>query len=739
MNETSSEARKLGLLGATSVGVGAIVGGGILALAGTAFAATGPSAMLAFAINGVIAIITALSFAEMASRFPESGGIYIFSRKVLSVDAAFCVGWVAWFASIVAAMLYAIGLAHFVLIAVGQFLVAEFSPAWLTSRWAESLLAVAMTLALTGILLYQTAGGGSKINILKLAVFLVLIAAGWWTVARQPVVETTTALKPFFANGFAGLMQAMGSTFIALQGFDLIAAVGGEVRNPARVIPRAMVGSLIIALAIYLPLLFVISVTGAAPGVSIQQAATADPEGIVAVAARNFLGPVGFWMVIVAAILSMFSALYANLFAASRICMAMAQDRTLPAALAMRNVAGNPAGAVLATGALVTIILFIVPDVPVAGAVSSLIFLVTFALAQWIAILIRRRTSARPATFQTPWFPLVPVAGGLACLGLAIFQGIATPMAGVITICWLSIGTMLFLLLFAIPARVRQTTESAINPELVRLRGRSPLALVPITNPENADSLIALAGALVPPGIGRVVIQHVLVASLETGSPSPSSSLQSSSQVVARLLETAVRVDVRAEILVTIAPRPMEEIARVAKMHRCHAIVMGLSKIAETEPVRNMEQLLANIETDVVVFRGGTGDRWAGFDRVLVPVAGRGQHEFLLAKLLGSLNRTRPRDVTFLRVLPASAKPVQVAREKRKLRRLAEDRLNIHGQIQVVLDDDPATVIADASRHHDLLVLGAHRDARGDRVLGSFTLRMAGLVECPLIVISSQG
>ena len=66
--------RTVGLWGATGIGVGAIVGGGILALAGVAFATTGPGAIVAFALNGVIAALTALSFAELASTFPESGG-----------------------------------------------------------------------------------------------------------------------------------------------------------------------------------------------------------------------------------------------------------------------------------------------------------------------------------------------------------------------------------------------------------------------------------------------------------------------------------------------------------------------------------------------------------------------------------------------------------------------------------------------------------------------------------------
>jgi len=81
MSTRSETERNIGLLGATGIGVGAIVGGGILALAGVAFAATGPATLVAFGLNGAIAFLTALSFAEMASKFPESGGTYTFSKK----------------------------------------------------------------------------------------------------------------------------------------------------------------------------------------------------------------------------------------------------------------------------------------------------------------------------------------------------------------------------------------------------------------------------------------------------------------------------------------------------------------------------------------------------------------------------------------------------------------------------------------------------------------------------------
>ena len=113
--ENQQPTRSLGLFDATSIGVGAIVGGGVLALAGAAFSATGPSAALAFGLNGIIALLTALSFSELSTAAPQSGGTYLFAKRVLTVGAAFYVGWVVWFASIVAAALYAIGFATFLL------------------------------------------------------------------------------------------------------------------------------------------------------------------------------------------------------------------------------------------------------------------------------------------------------------------------------------------------------------------------------------------------------------------------------------------------------------------------------------------------------------------------------------------------------------------------------------------------------------------------------------------------
>ena len=180
--------RTLGFWGATGVGVGAIVGGGVLALAGVAFATTGPGAIVAFALNGGIALLTALSFAELASRFPESGGTYTYARKVLTVEAAFAVGWVVWFASVVAAVLYALGFAVFLIPFLEQLVRAAGAtpPGWLGGRFAVLFYALAAVGYYVWVLMRSTNQSGQWATVGKVAVFGVLVAGGFWVLVTRP-------------------------------------------------------------------------------------------------------------------------------------------------------------------------------------------------------------------------------------------------------------------------------------------------------------------------------------------------------------------------------------------------------------------------------------------------------------------------------------------------------------------------------------------------------------------------
>src|SRR5688572_19289531 len=171
MNEAST--RTIGLRAATGIGVGGIIGGGVLALAGVAFMETGPSAIIAFALNGLVALLTAASFSEISTSFPESGGSYTFAKKVLSVRAAFGAGWILWFAYIVAGVLYALGFAAFTVVALqSAWLAADVPPpAWLAGRNALLLFATLATAGYSLQLIFKSAGGGQFATIGKVVLF----------------------------------------------------------------------------------------------------------------------------------------------------------------------------------------------------------------------------------------------------------------------------------------------------------------------------------------------------------------------------------------------------------------------------------------------------------------------------------------------------------------------------------------------------------------------------------------
>ncbi len=738
MDEGEPVPRTLGLLGATGVGVGAIVGGGILALAGVAFATTGPSALLAFALNGGIALLTALSFAEISAAFPESGGTYSFAKRFFNVRVAFGVGWVVWFASLVAAVLYALGFGTFAVLVLREAAPALLghTPPWIEASWTPTLLGLAATIAYSIGLLRRGGGGGAWINVAKVAVFLAVIGGGVLAFGRTPSDVIRDNLDPFFSAGSAGLFQAMGFTFIALQGFDLIAAVAGEVKDPAKTIPRSMILSLAIAIVIYLPLLFLVSAVTAGPGESIVEMSRQNPEGIIAEAARVFLGTPGYWLVAVAGVLAMLSALHANLFAASRVAYAMAKDRTLlPVLGSIDATKGIPRLAVVTVTALVLVILVLVPDVATAGAAASLIFLVTFFVAHVVNILFHRRIDDASMPFRVRFYPLVPLVGGLACLLLALYQGVSVPLAGVIALVWLILGAVLYVVRFAGRAAAFDASAEATNPALVRSRGRNPLVLVPMANAANAASMVAVAHAVAPPGYGRVMLLNV-VHPPKTWTPGePPSSLAAAESVVREALTASFAEGLTPQALLTVSAHPLEEIRRVARTLHCDSVLLGLRDLSASANEEAFDRLLDRVPSDVLLLRAPPGWKFREAARVLVAIGGRGRHSPLRARLLGSLRRIRVPQTTYVSVLAVDTGPEAVQRMKRRLEVQAEDEMGGIAEVVVECAADPAAEIIRRAEDADLLILGLYQEAGRHLRLSPFLLRIARETDCALLVL----
>jgi len=734
--------RTIGLLGATGIGVGAIVGGGILALSGVAFATAGPSAILAFFLNGVIAMIVALSFAEMASTFPESGGTYLYSKKVLSIESAFAVGWIVWFASILAAVLYAIGFASFTVIVI-NVIWEEFvgvPPVWLSSILTINLLAVFATLFYTFTLSKKTGGGGGFVNIGKLIIFSILIAAGLFALTKKSPGEISVTLHPFFSNGFSGLLIAMGYTFVAMHGFDLISAAGGEIKEPEKNIPRSMLLSLGISLLIYIPLLFIIATVGVSSGQTIVSMGSNYLEGIVAVGAKNYIGNFGYWLVLVAGILSMLSALNANMFGASRVAYKMAVDRTLPKKLGfIHDIYQTPTKSIFATSILTILIIVVFSNVESAGAAASLIFLLTFSIAQILAILIRRRIDISKIPFKMPLYPILPVIGIICCLLLAVFQGFVVPLAGLITLIWLLFGALLYIILFRKSAKLVDASAAAFDPRLSLLRGHKPLVLVPIVNPTNAASMVTVASAIVPSDYGKVQLLTVVKPPTDQ-QEDQNQRINNNQNVLNESLKSSFAEGLYPEVLTTVADNVWKEIKRVSISSQCSSLLLGLTNLSENLDGSDLENLINEVNCDVVVLRAPHEWKFNEVKKVLIPIAGNSEHGELLARIIGTLSRIGNPAIEFIQVLPEYSSWETCEKARMDIFKTAEDFMqNGNFTVKVVRKDKVVDEIVSRSKDFDLVILGFRRVGKYLKAFGNLTQQIVKDTNTPIILISRSG
>jgi hypothetical protein len=447
-------------------------------------------------------------------------------------------------------------------------------------------------------------------------------------------------------------------------------------------------------------------------------------------AVSAFMGRLGYWLVMIAAVLSTLSALHASLLAASRVAFTMAVDRTLPRVLAQRHSRyQTPVMAIFASALALVAILFMVPDLAAAGAAAGLIFLASFALAHVTSYLARRRSASKPA-FATPWFPVVQVTGGIACALLAAYQAVAVPAAGGIAVVWLGLGVILYFSLFATRAEAADAFAQAHDPSLVRLRGLSPLVLVPIANPDNAAAMVGVANALSPPAAGRVLLLTVVARAAPGG-------LDTAQRVLSGALEESLASGHSPEALLTIADQPWPEIARVARVHRCESLLLGLSRLDDPAWSDRLEKLINDIDdADVAVLRAPPGWSLDDVRTIVIPIGGRGGHDELRARLLGSLHRGAPRVVTFVRIMKSGTSEEDLRDAERRLLQFAEVEAPGKPEVRVVASDDVVAALTAMASDYDLVVLGMQR-VKGRRAFGRVALTVAARTATATIMLST--
>jgi amino acid transporter len=448
--ERSPEAN-LGLLDATMIGMGAMIGAGIFVLTGLAAEIAGPAAILVFALNGIVTAFTGLSYAELASAIPKSGGGYAFVREVFDDLSSFLMGWMLWFAYMIAGGLYALGFAPNFLELLHVY---EVSPApdavgALALPVVDASVPTAVALAsgavflLVGMNALSTAASGSVetvFTLIKVAILVVFVAFG----VTSPMFSTAEFQPLFPGDGGAfSVLPAMGLTFIAFEGYDLITTVTEEVKNPRENIPKAIFVSLGVTVLVYL------AVVGVAVGTLGAGGLAAAGEAGIAQAATEFMPtglPViqnGGAIIVFGAVFSTLTALNAVVIASSRVAFSMGREaQLLPRFGQLHHRYGTPFVAIVASG--VVMLASVVLPTESAGNMSSLFFLLSFVVVNASVIKLRRERPDMNRPYELPYYPVPPILGivlNLVLTGVLIRYLLQTDvLALVLSAGWLLLG-----------------------------------------------------------------------------------------------------------------------------------------------------------------------------------------------------------------------------------------------------------------------------------------------------------
>ena len=313
------------------VGIAGMIGGAIFVLTGPAIGMAGSAVILAFIINAIITLFTAMAYAELGSAMPEAGGGYLWIREGLPRPNAFISGWMAWFAHIIAGSLYAVGFGAFLHELLGPNVAGILSDQSLFGVIAfDKLIAIASIAAFTYLNIKgasETGKTGSIVTIVQLGTILCIIIAGFWTMYNNP--NPMANFADFLPTGVAGLIAAMGLTFIAFEGYEIIVQTGEEVKNPKRNVPRAIFISLAIVVTLYC-LVALVSIGAISPeGIAAWRFIGEGEELGIMKAAETFL-PYGILIVLGGGMVSTLAALNATTFSSARVHLQWAGTTTFP-------------------------------------------------------------------------------------------------------------------------------------------------------------------------------------------------------------------------------------------------------------------------------------------------------------------------------------------------------------------------------------------------------------------------
>lgn len=411
--------REIGLSGAILLGLGSMVGSGVFVSLGLAAGVAAEGLLAAIVFAALLAMANALSSAQLAAAHPVSGGTYEYGRRYLSPALGFAAGWMFLCAKSASAATAALGAAGYMLALLGSrgAVDADATAKAISTPPPDPFVMRGVALVVVVVLTALVAGGIRRSNrtnavivSVTLAALAVLIVAVGGAAGRGAAVLPDFGRTVLGAPSLTALFEATALMFVAFTGYGRLATLGEEVRDPRRVIPRAIVVSMVVVTALYLAVAWVSLRILDGPTLERSTIEQAAPLEAVALAAG---APLVASIVAVGAVTAMVGVLLNLILGLSRVLFAMARHGDAPPALARIHARqASPVAAVIACGAAVAA-LAMIGNVKLSWSLSAFTVLLYYAITNLAALAQPRSERRYPRA--------IAVAGLIACLALAPF------------------------------------------------------------------------------------------------------------------------------------------------------------------------------------------------------------------------------------------------------------------------------------------------------------------------------
>ncbi len=415
--------RGMGLFHLTMYGVGLILGAGIYVLIGEATGLAGDSVWIAFVLGSIVALFAGLSYAELSSMFPKAAAEYTFIKNAFKNNFfAFIIGWLTVITSMIMAATVALGFG-------GYF--AEF----LNIPIIISAIILIGILSLVNFIgIRESSWANTVFTIIEVSGLILIIIIGFTISEPEPVnyFESPT--------GLTGIIIAFVLIFFAFIGFEDMANVAEEVRNPKKVIPRAIILSVIISGIIYVLVSLAVVRVINWEDLSLSAAPLAD-------VAKRGLGTQGHIIFSGIALFAITNTVLITLVAGSRIIYGMAREKSFPDILAKVHSKTKTPWIAIIVIMLISIGFSFIGDIVIVANITVFAVVITFAVVNLVVIVLRYTEPNIERKFKVPInigkFPILPVFG----LGISIYMAFQFQIQVVlIGLMIIVIGTVFYLL-----------------------------------------------------------------------------------------------------------------------------------------------------------------------------------------------------------------------------------------------------------------------------------------------------